>query len=469
MYVKEKAVLSVIAVSGRERTRSQHKSKKIVILPRLIGFFVLLVLYFVPRYGMFVPPFVLVCGLSLPYIYMHFVKRRSRKANWYNRIYVITYISSLFIHFYSSSIYSSISFFAYFVLTYLIIEQAVRTKGDFEKSISFILVLFVIYALFGIFEAVTGRNLINMLFNKTSNWAAYGSKRYGLSLSTGFMTVMHNNAALMCMGWALAAYRVCNMKSQKGWWACAWCVIGLGCMTVMSRTVMFTAPILQLIIFRKQGMKWLSRRALILISLALIAILVLGSEVLAPLTNAIVGLVAPVVDEVFGTSIKSQVNSTLGGSGQRGVLWIWITDAVKNNIFFGKGFTDIWSTAVSGKNYIGQVWTVEKTSIEVHWLRTLYNTGLYGLAGFILYQVGVILKTWKQKVKCYEQKVTFQYTLKWISVFYFIHLFGMSAAEELQFFYILFALYLSYVHICNHNPSNRLRKAGVRYARRTHR
>ena len=433
----------------------------------MLGIFVLLVLYFIPRYGMFVPPFVLVCVLSLPYIYMHFVRRRTRKSNWYNRIYVITYISSLFIHFYSSSIYSSVSFFAYFVLTYLIIEQAVRTKNDFENTISFILVLFTIYSILGMFEAVTGRNLISMLFNKTFIWAAYGMKRYGLSLSTGFMTVMHNNAALMCMGWALAAYRVCNLKTHRGWWVCAWGIIGLGCMTVMSRTVMFTAPILQLIIFRKQGMKWLSRRALILISFALVAILLLGSEVLAPITNAIVGLVAPIVDEVFGTSLKAQVNSTLGGSGQRGILWVWITDAVKNNIFFGKGFTDIWSTTVYGKNYIGQVWQYDKTSIEVHWLRTLYNTGLFGLTGFILYQVGVILKTWKQKVKCFEPKVTFQYTMKWISVFYFFHLFGMSAAEELQFFYLLFALYLSYVYICNQKPANRIRKAGVRYARRS--
>lgn len=461
--------LSVIAVSGRERTRSQHKNRKIVLLPRLLGFYFMLALYFVPRYGIFVPPFVLVCVLSIPYIYLHFVRSHSHKANWYNRIYAITYVSSLFIHYHSSSVYSTVLFLSYFALTFLVVEQAIRTKNDFEKALSFILVLFTIYAVHGLFESITGINLINLLFNKSSNWAAYGSKRYGLSLSTGFMTVMHNNAALMCMGWALAAYRVCNMKSHKGWWVFAWGIIGLGCMTVMSRTVMFTAPILQLIIFRKQGMKWLSRKALILISLALLAILLLGSEVLAPLTNAVEGLVAPIIDEVFGTSLKSQVNSSLGGSGQRGILWVWITDAVKNNIFFGKGFTDIWSTAVSGKNYIGQVWTVEKTSIEVHWLRTLYNTGLYGLAGFVLYQVGVILKTWKMKVKCYEQKVTFQYALKWISVFYFVHLFGMSAAEELQFFYILFALYLSYVHICNHNPSNRLRKAGVRYARRTRR
>ena len=461
--------MSVISVSSQSQLRSRHKTKKLVILPRILGYFFLLLFFFFPRYGRGIPPFVLVAVLSLPYIYTHFARKRAREANWYNRIYCITYIASLFIHYYANSIYSSASFLVYFVLSYIITEQAILTKENFDKAISISIYLFALYAVFGLVESITGTNLFDVLFGRTTHWAGYGLKRYGLYLSTGFMTVMHNNAALMCMGWAIAAYRVCNMKTRKGLWIGLWALIGLGCLTIMSRTIMFTAPILQLIIFRKQGVKWLSRRLMIFVIVILMVVMILGSEVLAPITNTVVGMIAPIVDEIFGTSLKAQVNSTLGGSGQRGILWVWITDAVKNNIFFGKGFTDIWSTTVYGKNYIGQVWQYDKTSIEVHWLRTLYNTGLFGLAGFILYQVGVILKTWKQKVKYFEPKVTFQYTIKWISIFYFFHLFGMSAAEELQFFYLLFALYLSYVYICNHKPANRIRKAGVRYARRTRR
>ena len=448
-------------------TRGTLTQKSINVKYRILGFLLLILLFFVPRYGKGFPPFTFVLVLSLPYLFLQYKRRYEYKLNYFNLIYAVVYISALLIHFYSGSVYSIVLFISYFALTHMIVAQSVRTKKDFDQSLSIILAVLTIYSVFVLIESITGVNAFDIVFARPSTWVGHGVKRYGLYLSTGFMSVMHNNATLMCMAWALAAYRLCNCGNHKIRWFVVWAIIGLSCMTIMSRTILFTAPFLQLIIFHKQGTKWLSQRAVVLVVIGTFLFVFIGSEMLAPLLNAVVGLVAPIVDEIFGTTLKTQVGSTLGGSGHRSILWVWILDAVKGSLLFGKGFTEEWTTTVYGQNLIGQVWSSQKTSIEVYWLRTLYNTGLFGLIGFIVYQVGVFLKTWRQRVNCYEKKVTFQYTVKWIAVFYFFHLFGLAASEDLQFFYLLFALYLSYIHICNHNQPNRIRKAGVRYARRS--
>ena len=435
--------------SGAGRTR------RMVIPSRMIWSVLLLLFLMTPTNGRGLPPYLLITVLSVPFVLRRF-KLSLNKEYGFLIYYALVYVSSLFIHYYSGSIILSISFIAYFVLSPVIVMRTIKTKRDFNSIISVIVVLFSVYSILGIFEAISGVNVFDLIFGRSGSalWAGVGITRYGMNLSYGFLRIMHNNATLMCMIWAIAAYQLCNAKRHRLFWTCCWLLIGAYDIVMMSRMVIFTAPILQLIIFRKRGSQWLSKRLFVIIVVALVIIGITGSDVLSSIFNVIGGLIAPIIDEFFGTSLKAYFDSSLGGSGQRLILWNWIIDAVKGNALFGKGLTDVWSTTISGKNYLGQTWYTEKTSIEVHWLYTLYRMGIFGLSGFIVFQIGVLLKTWKAKVQVFEETVSFQFVMKWIAVFYFIHLFGIAAAEELNFFYFLFAIYMCYVTICNNSESS---------------
>ena len=439
----------MIDTSRELHLNSIGQQRRMVIPTRMVWLFLLLMFLMVPTNGRGLPPYLLITVLAIPFFLRRFKLKLNREYGFLI-YYALVYLSSLFIHFYSGSIVLALSFSAYFIFSPVIARRTIKTKRDFSTVLSIVVVVFAVYSILGIFEAISGINVFDLVFGRSGSalWAGVGITRYGFNLSYGFLRIMHNNSTLVCMIWAIAAYQLCNVKRHRLFWAMCWLLIGAYDMVMMSRMIIFTAPILQFIIFRKRGSQWLTKRVFIILVVALVAAFVFGSDIFSILWNTIGGLIAPIIDEFFGTSLKAQFDSSLGGSGQRIVLWNWIFNAVKGDMLFGKGLTDVWSTTVSGKNYLGQTWYTEKTSIEVHWLYTLYRMGLYGLSGFVVFQIGTLLKLWKGKVKCFEEKVTFQFVMKWVAVFYFFHLFGIAAAEELNFFYFLFAIYMSYVHIC---------------------
>lgn len=428
----------------------KRQTNEPIIPLRMIAPILLILFLMIPTNGRGLPPYFLITMVSIPFI-LRGLYLSPKKENAFLIYYAFAYISSLFIHFYSGSFILAVSFISYFVLSPMIIKRTIKTRKNFDFIISIIVVLFSIYSVLGIFEATIGVNIFDRVFGRTESvlWAGIGYTRYGFNLSYGFLRVMHNNATLMCMIWAIAAYQLCNAKKHKTIWFLCWFIIGTYDILMMSRMVIFTAPILQILIFKKLGMKWLSKRVMVFFAIMLLVVCFSSSDLFLSIFNTLGGLFAPIIDEIFDTSMISTFDSSLGGSGHRFILWSWIFDAVKGKMLFGRGFTDVWSTTISGKNYLGQIWYSEKTSIEVQWLYTLYRTGIFGLSGFVVFQVGSLRKMWKTKVACFEEKVSFQYVMKWLSVFYFVHLFGIAAAEELYFFYLLFALYMCYIRICN--------------------
>lgn len=424
--------------------------RRIVVPTRMIWLVALLIFMMMPSNGKGLPPYFYIAVLSCPFIIKYF-NFSLKKKNAFLFYYAFTFITSLFLHFYSGSAPKTVSFVVYLFLSPLIVSKTIETKKDFKTVISIIVVVFSFYSVLGLIEGITAINVFDILFGRTDDvlWNGAGITRYGMNLSYGFLRIMHNNAALMCMIWAIAAYQLCNARRHKLFWAICWLLIGTYDILMMSRMVILTAPVLQLIIFRKRGVRWLTKRVFIISVIALLAVFIIGSDAFSVVWNAIVGMFAPIIDQLFGTSLKQDLHSSFGGAGQRFILWDWIFNAVKGDLIFGKGFTDIWSTIIEGKNSLGQTWYATKTSIEVHWLYTLYTTGLFGLSGFIVFQIGCLKRTWKEKVKCFEEKITFQFVMKWLTIIYFVHLFGIAAAEELYIYYFLLAIYVCYIKICS--------------------
>lgn len=374
-----------------------------------------------------------------------------KKMNLENAYYSITVFLSLVIHAYGGSIASALSFFGFFVCAPMIIEKRIWSRDDFEKIISIMLTLFTVYAVFGIIEAFTQFNLVDILFGRTVVSGGANEYRGTLYRGHGLLTVSINNAIFMNMAWAIANYRLCNAKKKKVLWAVEWFIIGLDVILILSRTVIAVGVLVQLVLFRKQGAKWITKRLLVIIPI-LAGFVFLNMDSLLSLIDTVKALFYPIINELFGTSLSVSTGEIFHGSGQRFQLWGWIYESVRENLLFGKGFTDPFSreytnSIISGQ-YAGTKYMVVKTSIEVHWLYVLYQKGLFGLSGFIAFQIGCIKKTMRRGASAFEEKLSFQYVMMVVTISYFAILFTCSGSEDLYFFYILMGLYGAYQKIC---------------------
>lgn len=257
-------------------------------------------------------------------------------------------------------------------------------------------------------------------------------------------------------GSRLCLRHICNAKKSRVFWAVTWFIIGLDVILILSRTVIAVGVLVQLVLFRKQGVKWISKRLLVIVPI-LVGLVFLNMDTMSSLMDTVKSLFYPIINELFGTSLSVSTGQIFQGSGQRFQLWSWIYESVKENLLFGKGFTDPFSreyvnSIISGQ-YAGTKYTAVKTSIEVHWLYVLYQKGLFGLSGFIAFQIGCIKRTMRKGVSAFEEKLSFQYVMMVVTISYFAMLFTCSGSEDLYFFYILMGLYGAYLKICANERS----------------
>lgn len=411
----------------------------------------IILIQFLPTNAASVRPYLFILVLALPAL-NHFGISRLTKSKIYDYYYVFTFIASLVLHFYQGSIVSIVSFIAFFIFAPMVVTKNVWDREDFEKLLSIILVLFTIYAVLGIVEAFTRFNVFDFVFHRTTIIEGGANEiRSNLYRGHGVLTVSINNAMLMNMIWMLSNYRLCNQKKKKLFWTLSWCLIGLDVIIILSRAVIFAGIIGQLLMFKKNGARWVTRRVLVGIVL-LCLVLPFAANQFEPILNAGKSLFYPIINEVFGAHLVAPGGQTYQGSGNRFQLWLWIYERVKEHFAFGVGFTnafayDYTAKVVSGQ-YAGTAYAATKTSIEVHWLYVLYQKGLFGLSGFVLYQLGCLKKLFSKQIECYESRITFQYTMQVMTVSYFLLLFTCSGFEDLQFFYVMMGLYAAYQGIC---------------------
>lgn len=355
-------------------------------------------------------------------------------------VYPITYVIAGFVHPYSSMIEQMEYFLISFILVRYIILSGVSSKQSFERVISWIIVLFAAYSVLGIIEAFTEFNLFDSFFNRyvVTGYAA-NSMRYGIMRGHGVCTISINNGILTSMIWAISAYRVFNEKSKKSLWILCYILVGLNSLLILSRAAIAYAIIVQCLIVIKCGYKWLVKRIAIA-GVVLAPIVLLLQNKLSQFFSAIAQMFLPLL-AVFDSSFYQYVNVSegIGSFGQRIDLWEYVFNAVKNKILFGWGYAAEFSIMIGN---------FRKTSIEVHWLLSLFQAGIVGMAGFICYQIWSLKKIHDIKGTLNERRVSFPYTMMLIAVGYFLVLFTCSGFEDLQMFYLLMSLTEAYSFIC---------------------
>ncbi len=426
------------------------KKHRFCIHKHLIPVICVVFLLFLPRLAVAYRPYLLCIMLWL------FLLNRNAMSLGLSELgnvyYAFTFFLSLIIHVYSGSIGTALSFFGFFVCAPSVVEQQIWSRHDFEQIISLMLVLSAMYAALGAIEALTQFNLFDVLFNRSVIAGGANNYRGGVYRGHGLFTVSINNAIFMNMMWSIANYRLCNTSTKKRFWAFIWIIIGLDVLLILSRAVIAVGVLTQLIMFKKKGMHWTFTRLIMVIPIIAI-ICLLNAGVIVSFITYVKSLFYPILNELFGTTLSASSGEKFAGSGQRFLLWKWVFERVHGNLLFGKGFTSVFSynfvSTVASGIYAGVQYAVEKNSIEVHWLYVLYQKGLFGLSGFIVYQISCLRHVMKAGISTFEKTVSFQYVMRIIVFSYFILLFTCSGFEDLQFFYVLFGLYRSYERICH--------------------
>lgn len=364
--------------------------------------------------------------------------------DWTFLLYPITYIICNIVHPYNSMATQIEYFLISYFLTRYVILNGVRSREAFNRIISAIILIFSIYSIFGIVEAFTEYNIFDAVFNRyVETGYAANSIRYGIMRGHGVCTISINNGILLSMAWAIAGYRLFNLKVGKIRWTICYILIGVECCLVLSRASIAFGVIVQCLLALKCGYKWILQRLFVGVLLVTPVILLMSNK-LTQFISAIVQMFLPIL-AVFNDSFYKYINTAegIGSIGQRLSLWGYIFDSVKDKILFGWGYSAQFSVMIGNFN---------KTSIEVHWLMLLFQAGLVGMAGFICYQGGCLKSICATKTSIGEYRVEFSYVMLIVTVGYFVVLFTCAGFEDLQMFYLLMALFEAYKCLENEHP-----------------
>lgn len=416
----------------------------------IISSLLVFTLIFVPDSGnnSFINPRNIIFLLFLAVCALEGFKVNAKRLLPQKRIYIIVYtvitITMYFIHFYAGSLGEIFRFCAYFLLVNYIVRSTLTNEKQFEHYMSTIMVMSALYAFMCIVEGLTGFNVYNILLGRDISWTGANSTRYGLQRAMGISTVSINNGVMLNMLWLLAAYRVFLTKKKQLSAIIAYSVIGIAVIMNTSRAVISVAIVMQCIIILKGGIGKVAKRITIFIMCGAVVSYFFGEQI-DPFIGSLSEAFGVLIDRFTSSEGGIHTSQSLGAEGDRLILWVWVYESVKDALILGKGFVSKFSY-----NFIARTatssWAATKESIEVYWLYLLYRTGLIGMGGFIVYQIGTLRNLARIYKNSREQ---FYLIVLLITISYFILLFTVSASlgADLRMFWFILAMLFS----CNYS------------------
>lgn len=374
------------------------------------------------------------------------IRKKNLRMPGFMIAYGITYIMSYLIHYYNDSARQVIVFFVGFWGVRYVILNGIKSKGEFLKFVDYIIVFFALYSILGIYESFTSINLFDILFKREVVLDFANAIRFGIRRNHGMCSVSINNGMLLNIVLAIAGYRLFNSRKADIKTLICYILIWSDLILTLSRQVILMSVIIQLVLAAKCGFTWIVKRITCIILISFALWLCMG-DTLSSIFSNITAMFLPLL-EIINPAYSSYYNWSegIGGIGERGELWGWIYAAVRNQLVFGMGYETPFSIALSNNTI--------KTSIEVHWLYVLYLRGLFGLFGFIIYQIGCLKKVISHKDDMGEIRVDFPFVMLILTLGYFASLFSCSGWEDLKFYYMVFAVFECYARLGDNSLSS---------------
>ena len=406
---------------------------------------IMLLVIFLPRSVNF--RYIIILALVILSFFADGVKTKYLNMNLGMFIYAGTFIISEVIHLYSGSLKDIFVFLTMFVFLRYIIFVGLGDMNRFLNFLEGISIFSVIYGILGIIEAFTTFNIFDLIFDRSFELVGANTYRYGIYRGHGVCTISINNGMLLVFFLCITGYLLFNhISKRRKILTVTYFVLLVAIGLNLSRMVWLVAIATQCIIAVKCGMSWILKRVAIVLAIFII---------LLPILGQFIETVQSFLQSMFLSLINldyMESNSGAGGIGERLMLWSVVFEKVKDSKVFGVGFMENFSvqmTTIYGS-------TITKESIEIHWLYVLWQKGLFGMIGFIIYQISCLVYCWKRKKQQFEeQHFSFNFLMVVVSISYFAAIFSFAGFEDLYFFYIMFSICEAYNNILKKESSSK--------------
>lgn len=356
----------------------------------------------------------------------------------YKSIYIITFVGSYLIHYYSGSLLGIFSFLCIFLIPRIIVVKCTKSYDDIEWLLDITVYIFMIHAILGIYEGFTEKNIFDAFLHRQIIYGGANSYRGSLFRSHGIFSVSINNGMFMCMGWVLSLYKL--VKNNRLKYLIPLLLIGIDLFLIFSRMVLiiavFSAIMILLLLKPKKLTKYLLLGGGVLFAIWNFA----SDEFQVSILEFANKYFKPLLDELINFDSSQTIN--WGGSGERLALWGWVWEFVKGNALFGIGFESQFSHVFFANGF----WKT-KVSVEVQWLYILLQKGFFGLLGFVAYEWYCLRETFRAFRNDLHERPNIPIVFFIMAAGYFLNLFTCAAFEDLEFFYVLFAIVEGYTEL----------------------
>lgn len=325
-------------------------------------------------------------------------------------------------------------FLSFFVIPYLLAGY-INSKDKFFKAIDLIIYGGFILGIFGIFEQLTKINVFQLLSN--GNMEFTGDTRYGLlRIMTTFGQPIAYGLYQTFVS-VIIYYRLNTdiLNQRRRFLKIAYMISVANIFLSVSRTPILAFCLIQLLLLYQK-----SKKRFINILFLIFFVIIVGG-----LLGEVTGLQIPLIDDLVQTVFGlfqgvAQTSEQTVGIGDRFSLWIWVFSSMSGKWIFGNGITTEFAYQV----YEWQT----KTSIENHYLYTLFHYGLVGLLLLLFMYISILIYT-KLKSKKYgtrlnEKNLSFNKMLFIVFFIYNIVEFAIQETDLSRMYVVLVALLISY-------------------------
>lgn len=331
------------------------------------------------------------------------------------------------------------SFLSFFVVPYLLIG-CIKSKNKFFSALDIVILGGVVLGIFGIFEQITRFNIFQYFSDGSIEFA--GNERYGLlRVMTTFGQPIGYGLYQVFIS-AIIYYRLNSDLSgkRKTFYYVAYVISVVNIVLSVSRTPLLAYILLQsLLIFQKSKKKF--------VNWAFVGVIIL---LIGGVIGDVTGIKIPLLNDIIQSFTNlfqgvTQTSEQTVGFGDRFNLWIWVADSMEGNWLFGNGATAEFAYEV----YEWQI----KTSIENHYLFTIYQYGLIGV--FILVSMYISILFYAKKcnhkygLRMNEKRLSLNKTFLIVFIVYNLIELGVQETDLTRLYVVLIALLISYNRIAD--------------------
>lgn len=326
------------------------------------------------------------------------------------------------------------------IVSFICLYNLIKNHNDFLIALKTILIGASLVSILGIFEEITRVNVF--LFLNTDYELIYNPLRFGLLRILGFSqhTIAHGVYVMFMMSICMYMWQFVNKKTEKFFIITIYSLLCINLLLTLSRSIIICTIASQFLILYMMGARKLFKMIFktIIFIIPILFIVTLFIPALGKTIKYGFLMIAALFDSKVASSISSAFgNDNLMGVGNRFDLYGWVSEKMAGHWLFGHGLYADFSYSFTQSNGFYS-WIQTKDSIEVEYLNTLYQFGIFGMMTEVLSFLSVLglnIKKYSSKL-FFEKKISFNKIAFVTLIFYYLQLFAVNQSSDKYVFYI---------------------------------